>query len=683
MKQNPNITDLMLTSNGRSYSRRRFISTSLKAGAAAFTSSLIPNLSATTQDQYNVLFIMVDDLRPLLGCYGHQEMHTPNIDRLAQRGTVFNRAYCQFPLCNPSRASILTGLRPETIGVLDNHTHYRRKVPDVVSLPQYFKAHGYHTRSIGKIMHGAFVDNLSWSVPIWVPRRRLKTDGTSWNSLDVSDDELGDGMIAQYTMNALKAVRDTRFFFAVGFYKPHLPFDVPTKYYELYDSPIIENVPDVILDPRHEMRVYLDIPSKGGELSKEKSLELIRGYAASTSYIDTQVGRILKQLDVLGLTEKTVIVFCGDHGFHLGENGTFAKRTPFEVSVRSPLIVSFPKQHPIGMKTEAIVELVDIYPTLCDLCQLPVPDELEGISMIPVIEEPTCSWKTAAFSQVDVGHAISIHTEQYRYTGTGKSDSPPRHLYDHYVDPGEYVNVVNLSEYAEIVATLRQQLQDGWQGALPDILKQSNMPQTLPWDINRDGLVDMQDLLLVSEYFGTNIPEHLYADINQDGHVDMLDLLLVAAHFGESTTCHSPTAFSLLPEHITLIEDWLIKAQKVEVTSDDIQKGIAMLDTLMNTTVPKVSKLLPNYPNPFNPETWIPYDLSEDSDVKIYISNPKGESIRYLNVGFQRSGKYRTRSRAAYWDGRNSNGEQVASGVYFCTFHSQHTIATRKMVITK
>ncbi|MYB65430.1 sulfatase-like hydrolase/transferase [Candidatus Poribacteria bacterium] len=683
MKHNSHKQSQKLAIHNRSYSRRDFISTSLKAGTAALTTSLIPSIQATSETPFNVLFIIVDDLRPLLGCYGHSEMHTPNIDKLAQRGTVFNRAYCQFPLCNPSRASLLTGLRPETIGVLDNFTHYRRTVPDVVSLPQYFKANGYHTRSIGKIMHGPFVDNLSWSIPIWVPRNRLDIDKTSWNSLDVTDDELRDGMVATHTIDVLEQVRDRQFFLAVGFYKPHLPFNAPTKYYDIYDSPIIENIPDVILDPQHEMRVYADIPSEGGELSKEKSLELIRGYAASTSYMDAQVGRILKQLDVLGLTEKTVIIFCGDHGFHLGENGTFAKRTPYEVSVRSPLIVSFPGQHPIDVKTEAIVELVDIYPTLCNLCQLPLPNGLEGISLLPVIEVPTCPWKTAAFSQVDVGHAFSIHTQQYRYTGTGRNDSTPRSLYDHNVDPDEYVNIVNLPEYEEIVASLRQRFQDGWQGALPTILKQSNISQTLPWDINKDGLVNIQDMILVSKYFGSKSSEYLNADINQDGNINILDLLIVAAHFGESTTYNTPSLLNILPEHITMIEDWSNKAQTVEDTNDVIRKGIATLDTLINVTKPRKNRVLPNYPNPFNPETWIPYDLAENSDVNIYIHNLKGESIRHLKVGLKSPGKYRSRSRAAYWDGCNSYGEPVASGAYFYTFHTQQTKSTRKMVITK
>ena len=258
----------------RSFTRRDFLSTTLKAGTAAFTTGLLPNLnlSAKTAGRYNVLFIMVDDLRPLLGCYGHPEMHTPNIDKLAQRSTLFNRAYCQFPVCNPSRASMLTGLRPETNGVRDNYADFRETVPDAVSLPQHFKAHGYHTRSIGKVTHGpnAKKDELSWSVPIWWPKWHPYEDTPSWQALDVADDELRDGEVAKHTMQVLEELRDVNFFLAIGFYKPHLPFNAPTKYYDLYTAPITDKVPHVVLPLWHEMRVYSDIPSSGGALPEEK-----------------------------------------------------------------------------------------------------------------------------------------------------------------------------------------------------------------------------------------------------------------------------------------------------------------------------------------------------------------------------------------------------------------------------
>lgn len=662
-----------------SLTRRDFISSSLKAGAAAFTTSLLPNLNVAADGRYNVLFIMVDDLRPLLGCYGHQEMHTPNIDKLAQRGTVFNRAYCQFPLCNPSRASILTGLRPETIGVLDNKTHYRTTAPDVVSLPQLFKANGYHTHSIGKIMHGPFVDNLAWSVPTWTPRNGLDFPNTSWNALDVTDGELRDGMVAAHTMGVLKQVRDKQFFLAVGFYKPHLPFNAPIKYFELYGTQFSENVPEIIISPKNEGRYYTDIPTEGGPLSEEKTLELIRAYAASTSYMDAQVGRVLDHLDALELTENTVIVLVGDHGFHLGEHGLFAKRTIYEIALRSPLIVSFPEQSSRDVNTNALVELVDIYPTLCDLCQLPIPSELEGLTMTPVIEEPQRPWKTVVFSQVDVDPAHSIRTDRYRYTERKKT----RELYDYYVDPDGTMNIAELPENAELVKHLSERLQAGWQAALPTNQERDYNSMFLPWDVNNDGTVDIHDLLLVANSFDVDTLNYPKVDVNRDGNVDLIDFLLVASHLGESNSTKAPKTIHISSQHVDRIEQLLTEARLASDGSKVFRQGIANLEMLINSTIPKESSLLPNYPNPFNPETWIPYDLAHDTEVNIHIYNLKGEPIRHLDLGFQTAGTYRTQTRAAHWDGHNSLGEPVASGVYFYKFQAGHTQATRKMVLTK
>ncbi len=678
----------------RSFTRRDFFSTSLKAGAAAFTTGLLPQRKTNAQGQYNVLFIIVDDLRPLLGCYGYPEMHTPNIDILAQRGTLFNRAYCQFPVCNPSRASILTGLRPETNGVQDNYRHFRETVPNVVTFPQHFKAHGYHTLSIGKIMHGPLNDEIAWSVPSWEAKKpRSYTGIPSWQALDVADDELRDGQIAKHTVEALEEVQDLQFFFAVGFRKPHMPFNAPTKYYELYDSPITDKVPHVVPHSRHEIRAYSDIPSGGDALSEEKTLALIRGYMAATSYMDAQVGHVLDQLDTLGLTEKTIVLLCGDHGFHLGEHETWGKRTLFEVALRTPLIVSIPGQEHIGVKTDALVELVDIYPTLCDACQLPIPEQLEGLSMVPVIREPTSSWKSAAFSKIGKEYGIrSIRTQRYRYTEREVNPSLGKALYDYDADPDETVNLAYLPENAELVAHLSEQLKAGWRGALPEMQQQQiPVPQTIPWDINDDGVVDIQDLILISNNFGAEVPATPKADVNHDGSVDIIDLLLVAAHFGESNSpsrngwagATPPAHADIRPEHVSLAEEWLTAAHAADDASAIFRQGIATLDRLLHSAIPKETALLPNYPNPFNPETWIPYDLARDADVHIHIYNLKGETVRQLSLGFQTVGTYRTSSRAAYWDGCNSVGEPVASGVYFYTLRAGKVKATRKMVIIK
>ena len=687
--------------SSRQFTRRDFLSTSLKAGAATLSTTLLPKLQANAEKQYNVLFIAVDDLRPLLGCYGHPEMHTPNIDNLAKQGTLFNTAHCQFPVCNPSRVSVLTGLRPDTTGIYDNPTDFRQALPGVVTLPQHFKDHGYHTRSVGKVAHGdaAWLDKLSWSEPIWREPWRFvnKPTSPSWQAIEGDDDELEDVRIANAAVEVLTEIKDKQFFLAVGFNKPHLPFYAPSRYFDLYttgdfklpvDSNLPRNAPGIAANPKG-MKAYQDI-SDYPPFSEEKTLELTRAYAANVSYIDALVGRILDQLDALNLTENTVIVFWGDHGFHLGEHGLWRKNTLFEDSVRSPLIVRMPKQIHTGATTDALVELIDIYPTLCDACQLPIPTEVEGISMVPVIEEPTRQWKAAAFSQLvrvsnnTAVNGYSMRTGQYRYTEWGNNGEHGRELYDYDADPNETVNIVNLPENKALVSHLSEQLHAGWQAALPERQEQIPVPQTLPWDINNDGIVDIQDLILVSNNFGVEPSEHPKVDVNKDGRVDIIDLLLIATHFGESNNPGAPsTRPSIRTDHFSRVEKWLTAARLADDGSDVFRQGIATLEYLIDTTRPTETTLLPNYPNPFNPETWIPYDLAQDTDIHIHIYNVKGESIRRLSLGFQTAGTYRTRARAAYWDGRNDTGEPVASGVYFYTLQAGQVNATRKMVIAK
>ena len=684
------------SSTTRSFTRRDFLSVSLKAGTAAFTTGLLPKWNADAQGQYNVLFIVVDDLRPLLGCYGHSEIHTPNIDRIAERCTLFNRAYCQYPLCSPSRTSLITGLRPATTNVRNNSVDFREKLPNAVTLPQHFKNYGYHTQSVGRIAHlPRFQDDEnSWSRPSWRPLWipfDIKTT-PSWQALDVGDDELRDGKTARRAVQVLKQIKDQRFFLAVGFYKPHLPLKAPRKYFDLYDTQTFnlpastppESAPAIALTNWNQIRSYQDLPSGTEPLSDAKTLELIRAYAASTSYVDAQIGRVLAQLDRLRLTENTIIVFCGDHGHHLGEHGIWGKQTLFEVSLRSPLIVSIPRQQ--RSETDALTELVDVYPTLCDACQLPTPLELEGVSLMPIIEQPTRPWKTAVFSQfggTEYG-GRSIRTEQYRYTEWGQSGGRGLELYDYELDPNETVNIAGLPENAELVAGLSEQLRDGWQAALPDIPQQTPRPQTLPWDINNDGVVDIRDLLLISNSFGAEDPTYSKVDVNKDGKVDIIDLLLVASHFGESINRAAPSPIATInTAHFDLIEQWLTEARLAHDGSSVFREGITTLEALIDSGLPKETVLLPNYPNPFNPETWIPYDLAADSDVDIHIYNLKGESIRQLSLGFQNAGTYRTRSRAAYWDGRNAVGEPVASGIYFYSLQAGEIKATRQMVIFK
>ncbi|MCG8620454.1 MAG: sulfatase-like hydrolase/transferase, partial [Proteobacteria bacterium] len=536
----------------------------------------------------------------MLGCYGHPEIHTPNIDRIAERGTLFDRAYCQYPLCSPSRTSMITGLRPETTNVLNNSADFRQKLPDVVTLPQHFKEHGYHTQSVGRVFHLPTLqdDQNSWSAPswrpAWIPFNKQTTP--SWQALDVGDDELRDGKTAKRAVQVLEQIKESQFFLTVGFYKPHLPLKAPRKYFDLYNTQTFnlpasstppKDVPARALTNWSAIRDFQDLPSGTEPLSDGKTLELIRAYAAAASYVDAQIGRVLNQLDTLGLTENTVVVFCGDHGHHLGEHGIWGKQTLFEVSLRSPLIFSVPGQIHPKAKTNALAELVDIYPTLCGACQIPIPPQLEGTSLMPVIEQPTRPWKTAAFSR-DGGAANggnSIRTKQYRYTEWGLNGSRGVELYDYDADPDETVNIASHSENAELVTHLSERLHAGWQAALPDVQARIPIPQTLPWDINNDGVVDIQDLILVSSHFGLETPGHPKVDVNKDGGVDIIDLLLVATHFGESNNPAAPSKPMPIPaEHAALVDEWLAEARLADNGSDIFRQGIATLEHLIHTT---------------------------------------------------------------------------------------------------
>ena len=384
------------------------------------------------------------------------------------------------------------------------------------------------------------------------------------------------------------------------------------------------------------------------------------------------------QLDKLGLSDNTVIAFCGDHGYNLAENGNWGKNIIYEASLHSPLIMSIPGQTATGTKTDALVEFVDIFPTLADSCQLPILPELEGLSMLPIIEEPTVAWKTAAFSQFK--QTQSIRTDQYRYSET----ETKKELYDYGTDPSSEVNIAEIPENAALVTHLSERLKAGWRSALPEVIPQVFIPYKLPWDVNNDGIVDMQDLLVVSENFQKKTTDYAKADVNNDGVVNIIDLLIVAAHLNECTNSSAPSPITEITyKHVDLIDNWLFEAREVDQTNYVLRKGIAVLEALSKTVIPIRTALLPNYPNPFNPETWIPYDLAQDTNVSIKIYNLKGEIIRTLDLGFQNAGTYRTKTHAAYWDGRNSDGENVSSGVYIYTLQTRYKRFTRKMVVVK
>jgi len=406
--------------------RREFIAAGLAGGAYALLDRTLPMIQAAeaggtaNSDRPNVLFIAVDDLRPTIGCYGVPVIQTPNIDRIAARGTVFNRAYCQQAVCSPSRTSLMLGLRPDTTKVYDLQTHFRLNLPDVVTLPQHFKQQDYHAQGLSKIYHGGLDDPSSWSVPHWRPNKP-------------------------------------------GYYPP--------ERLSLADNPFPpKDCPDIALMNFGELRAYVDI-NKTGPVPDDKALELIRGYLAATSYTDAQIGRILDELERLGLRDNTVIVLWGDHGWQLGEHGLWCKHTNFEMAARAPLIFSAPGQKHAGARTDALAEFVDIYPTLCDLCGIPIPEGLHGISVAPVMNDPNRPWKKAAFSQYPRGKSMgySMRTDRYRYTEwlDEARKQVAVELYDHENDPDENVNIALRPESKALVQKLSEMLHAGWEAALP------------------------------------------------------------------------------------------------------------------------------------------------------------------------------------------------------------------------
>lgn len=461
----------------------------------------------------NVLFIVVDDLRPELGCFGAADVRSPNIDRLAERGLRFDRAYCQVAVCNPSRISALTGCRPDTTGVFDNQHGFRATLPGVVTLPQHFLNNGYTCLSLGKVFHHSerepWDDPQSWSEPAWyhgepyrhwftaesedfVKRLKALPSGkrpkliraAPFEAADEPDDVYPDGRVAAKAIETLGrlAAGERPFFLAVGFVKPHLPFTCPQKYWDLYPPETIrlpdnfrspENVPAPALHNNYELRSYGTVPPSG-DIAPEMARRLIRGYRACVSYMDAQAGLVLAELDRLKLRDNTIVIFWGDNGYHLGEYGLFTKMTNFELGARVPLIVSVPRPATAGKVCRGLVELVDLYPTLSELCGLPAPAHLEGASFVPLLSRPEQAWKTAAFSQyVRPGRerfiGRSIRTDRWRYTEwiDANGRSAGNELYDHESDPAENRNLAAVPAHQTLVTELSQQLQAGWKLALP------------------------------------------------------------------------------------------------------------------------------------------------------------------------------------------------------------------------
>jgi arylsulfatase A-like enzyme len=465
--------------------------------ALIFAITLLPAALSAAPAKPNVLFIAVDDLRPQLGCYGDTAVKSPNIDELAKQSLTFDRAYCQLALCNPSRSSLLSGRRPETLGIYDLKTFVRDRNPDVITLPQLFKQNGYTTFSFGKIFHtgnGNHDDPASWSEKSYHPgptaagstKGQPKTDPDSedphadelsYAAPDCADEDLPDGQVARHAIEALNKHKDKPFFLAVGFYRPHLPFVAPKRYWDLYNPADIKLAPNP--DPPKdapafasnnagELRRYAGIP-KTGPVPEATARTLIQGYNASVSFTDAQIGKVLAELDRLNLRDNTIIILWGDHGYQLGEHGTWTKRTDWEIATRVPLLISIPGQTTRGQKTQALVEFVDVYPTLAELCNLPLPPKLDGKSFTPLLTDPAAKWKTAAFSIYQkrvpalggVAHGRAIVTDRHRLIEWSGPDQTKRvyELYDHQSDPQENTNIAKLPENKPLVESLANQLQ--------------------------------------------------------------------------------------------------------------------------------------------------------------------------------------------------------------------------------
>ncbi len=515
--------------------------------SAAIPGCLLPRHEAGPEDgaadegrRPNVLFIAVDDLRPELGCYGNPEIRTPSFDRLARQGIVFRRAFCQAAACAPSRASLMTGMRPDSTRVWSLGEEFRNTIPDVVTMPQHFHEFGYHTVSMGKIFHNHMPDRISFDEPDLRPpeymtpelidrdpesfyhdeglkkelalmrQRRLEKNprayaggwayGRAVEIADAPDEALYDGAQTTLAIETLErlARMDQPFFMALGYYRPHLPFVAPRKYWDLYDrdklspapNPFLpKGAPGFAMNSQYELRGCYDLdwvkhPARE-RLPEETARPLKHGYYASVSYVDACLGRLLDGLEAAGLADNTIVVVWGDHGWKLGEHGSFCKQTNYNIDTRVPLIVRAPGLQRQGETVDRLVELVDLYPTLCDMARIDIPAHMEGASFKPLMETPSRPWKTAVFSQYHQRPKVttdgkrymgySMVTERYHLVEWRTWDNAAktagelvaRELYDNRDDPQENINLADTSKYAGLVEELSAKLRAGWRDACP------------------------------------------------------------------------------------------------------------------------------------------------------------------------------------------------------------------------
>jgi uncharacterized sulfatase len=451
----------------------------------AFASSTI-----AAERKLNVLFIAVDDMNNDLGCYGHPQVKSPNIDRLARMGVRFDKSYCQFPLCSPSRSSIMTGLRPGTTRVFDLQYHFRTGLPNVVTLPQMFMNNEYYAARIGKIYHygnpgdigtSGLDDKASWnhfvnpagtdktalepSIINYTPKRGLGSAMCLLSDPKGTDADHTDGKVALEAVKLLEENKSKPFFLAVGFYKPHTPYVAPQKYFDLYPFDKIA-LPEINAEsqksvPAPALGSTTPLPYFG--VTKDQARECKQAYYAAISFVDAQIGVVLDAMDRLKLWDNTIVVFWSDHGYHLGEHGLWMKQSLFEESARVPMIFVAPGANGNGKVCRRTVEFVDVYPTLADLAGLTPPKNLEGTSLKPLLDDPAREWQRPAFTQVQRANfpGYTVRTERWRYIewDDGKRGAQ---LYDHDADPGELKNLASDPQHAQVVEEMKVLMKKNW-----------------------------------------------------------------------------------------------------------------------------------------------------------------------------------------------------------------------------
>ena len=439
--------------------------------------------TSAVAERPNILFLICDDLNCDIGAYGHPQVKTPNIDRLATQGVLFQNTHCQYPLCGPSRASFMTGMYPDQTLVRRNAIYLREHVPNVMTIPQTFRLDGYFATRIGKVFHynvprhigtAGHDDPYSWNYTI-NPRGRDKDEedkifslvpntfgGTlSWLAAEGADEEQTDGIAATEAVKLLQqyARQKKAFFLTVGLYRPHTPFVAPKKYFDLYPLASIKvpEVPASYLDTLPAPAVA-SIRRKKDQIDLDDHLarQAIQAYYASITFADAQLGRILDALEDSGLDKNTIVVFTSDHGYHMGEHGHWQKTTLFENATRVPLIIAGPGVGQVGKASDAIVEMVDIYPTMVELANLTPPKSVSGVSLAPVLEDVTAIVRTSALTQYNNGY--SIRTNRYRYTEWGENGELGLELYDHENDPAELINLSGKPQASDVQKEMQIQL---------------------------------------------------------------------------------------------------------------------------------------------------------------------------------------------------------------------------------